>query len=93
MAEISHFTSQDRLIVAFDHRGGRYWTHETLDQLERRLDPEQFFRIHRSSLVNLEGRYEIESWGDGRLRLHYPHTGPLVVARGPAKRLKRKLGL
>lgn len=89
---ISHIVSEDRIIRVYDEEGQRYWTNETLDQLQRRLDPEQFFRIHRSSLVNLRGEFEIEPWEDGRLRLHLKGGKTLTVARERAKLLRERIG-
>jgi len=59
---ISHIVSEQRVIYIYDQEGNGYWTNETLDQLQKRLDPEQFFRIHRSSLINLKSQFEIEPW-------------------------------
>jgi len=72
--------------------GQAYWTNETLDQLQRRLDPDQFFRIHRSSLINLKSPFEIEPWQDGRLRLHLQHDKTLTVSRDRAKLLRQRIG-
>lgn len=91
--DISHIVSEHRLINLYDNKGQRYWTNETLEQLEKRLDPAVFFRIHRSSLINLQGTFEIEAWDDGRLRLHYLNGTILVVARGPAKELRGLLSI
>lgn len=92
-AHISHITSEHRLINVYDIEGQRYWTNETLDQLERRLDPARFFRIHRGSLINLLAPFEIEPHEDGRLRVCYSNGAVLAVARGPAKTLKQRMGL
>jgi DNA-binding LytR/AlgR family response regulator len=89
---ISHIISEDRIIRIYDDEGRRYWTNETLDQLQRRLDPEQFFRIHRSSLVNLRSEFEIEPWEDGRLRLHLKGDKTLTVARERAKLFREQVG-
>ena len=89
---ISHIISEDRIIRIYDHDGHRYWTNETLDQLQRRLDPGQFFRIHRSSLVNLRSEFEIEPWEDGRLRLHLKGDKTLTVARERAKLFREQMG-
>jgi DNA-binding LytR/AlgR family response regulator len=89
---ISHIVSEDRIIRIYDHEGQRYWTNETLDQLQKRLDPEQFFRTHRSSLVNLRSEFEIEPWKDGRLRLHLEGGKTLTVARERAKLLRERMG-
>jgi two-component system LytT family response regulator len=89
---ISHIVSEQRIIHVYDQEGHTYWTNETLDQLQERLDPEQFFRIHRSSLVNLKSDFQIEPWEDGRLRLHLKGGNSLTVARERAKLLRERIG-
>jgi DNA-binding LytR/AlgR family response regulator len=51
-----------------------------------------FFRIHRSTLINLTAKFQIEPWEDGRLRLHFNGGVTLIAARDPAQRLRAKLG-
>lgn len=89
---ISHIVSEDRIIHVYDQQGARYWTNETLDRLQKRLDPQQFFRIHRSSLINLKSDFEMEPWEDGRLRLHLEGGKTLTVARERARLLRERMG-
>jgi len=52
-------------------RGGKYGLRATLESLESRLDPDQFARVHRSHIVNIDEIAEIHPWfhGDYKLRL------------------------
>lgn len=52
-------------------RGHEYPLRATMANIEQRLDPERFVRVHRSYLVNLDYLAEIEPLdsGDARLRL------------------------
>lgn len=64
------------------HCGGQsHLLRETMDEIERQLDPQQFFRVHRSAIVNLARVREIHPLfrGDCELRL----------ADGTAVRLSR----
>ncbi|PCJ41248.1 MAG: DNA-binding response regulator [Moraxellaceae bacterium] len=88
---ISHIISENRLVQVYDLSNERYWTNETLDQLSSRLDPAIFFRIHRSCIINLENKLEIETWNDGRLKIYLPHDVVLTASRGPATELKKLL--
>ena len=90
---ICRIVSEHRLITVYDRNGARYWTNETLDQLQKRLDPEIFFRIHRSSIINMQADIELEPWDDGRLKVHFADGEVLTAAREPAKQLKQKMGL
>ena len=38
---------------------------ETMNSIEARLDPEKFFRIHRSRIVNMERIQEMQPWLNG----------------------------
>jgi two-component system LytT family response regulator len=65
---------------------------ETLNGLEARLDPEQFLRIHRSTLVNVERIREIQPLfhGDGVVVLR--DGTELPMSRGYRQQLRRFLG-
>ena len=74
------------------HAGGeRLLLRETMANLEARLDPDQFARIHRSTIVNLRRVKELEPWfhGDYVVRLHDGQK--LTLSRGYRSRLMEKL--
>jgi two-component system LytT family response regulator len=62
----------DRNNVVIYSRGGTYVLRSTLDALERKLDPAQFVRVHRSHIINIDAVKEIHGWfhGDYKIRLH-----------------------
>jgi len=91
VTRIAYITSEHRVVHIYDEDGNSFWTGETLEQLNRRLDPNQFFRIHRSSIINLSANFEIEPWDDGRLKIHFANDQSLTVARDPATRLRELL--
>lgn len=91
--DISRIVSEHRMINVYDRQSNRYWTNETLEQLQKRLDPERFFRVHRSGMINLMADFEIEPWDDGRLKIHFSDGEVITVAREPAKALKSILGM
>ena len=66
----------------------------TLSQLETRLDPEKFFRIHRSSIVNLNYVRKIEADSSGGYTITTLGRRPanLSVSRTAGKVLRNKLG-
>ena len=91
---VTHFYAQDKLTWAA--AGGK--THivdETITELEQKLDPARFFRIHRSTLVNLAYVQELHPWLGGGilLRLKDQNRTELQVARERATAMKNKLGL
>ncbi|MCI0417454.1 LytTR family transcriptional regulator [bacterium] len=56
----------------FHTTGGNYLVHEGISRLEEELDPEQFVRISRSIIVNIDQIRELQPWlrGDSRVVLH-----------------------
>ena len=86
--EISFIISEHRLINVYNNNNQRFWTNESLTQLESRLNPEQFIRIHRNAIVNLSAKFEIQTWDSGRLKLHFIDDRELIVSREYAKKLR-----
>jgi two-component system LytT family response regulator len=71
VTEIVRFEAE-RNNVAVHSRRGTFSIRATLESLEQRLDPQQFARVHRSHVVNLDAIKEIHPWfhGDYKLALH-----------------------
>jgi DNA-binding LytR/AlgR family response regulator len=77
--------------LVFVHTAGdRYVVNTTLAELEQRLDPARFFRIHRSTIVNLDHVVEIVPWFSGKYRIVVDDArrSELVLSRGRAKELR-----
>lgn len=90
--EVLWFAVEYRLVYA--HTGERpYMTNYTLRELEDRLDPEVFFRAHKSSLVNLRHVKEIVPWFGGRFKLVMRDAAGSEVAlsRAQARALRARL--
>lgn len=74
------------------HAAGRtHLIRETLKELESRLDPECFVRIHRSRLVNGNRIARVESEGFGEFVLTLAGGGTLRSGRGYGDRIRRWL--
>ncbi|MCY3820336.1 MAG: LytTR family DNA-binding domain-containing protein [Gammaproteobacteria bacterium] len=66
-----------------------YLVYRTLNELEARLDPAEFLRVHRSAIVRLDQILEVEPAGSGRYRVTLKRGGALTVSRGRAQALKQ----
>jgi two-component system LytT family response regulator len=91
---VTHFVSQDKLTYAVVD-GHRHSVDQTIVELERRLDPARFLRVHRSALVNVNCIHEVNSWFAGKVVLTLKdaqHT-QLPVARDRVRILKSRLGI
>ena len=93
-ARISHFVSKDKLTFACAH-GRDHVVDFTLTELEQRLDPRRFARIHRATIVNVPFVQELFPGVDGGLmvRLKDEQKTELSVARDRARELKDRLGV
>jgi two-component system LytT family response regulator len=94
VAAITHFATRDRLTHAVT-AGTDHVVDYGLADLEARLDPAKFVRIHRATLLNLDHLDEVQPWPGGRLlvRLKDGKRTELEVARDRVQSLKERLGL
>ncbi|MEP0547982.1 MAG: LytTR family DNA-binding domain-containing protein [Rhodothermales bacterium] len=72
---------------------GRHIVSHTLDALERRLDPERFMRVHRSSIVQLDHIREMIQWFSGRYKLVLTGGHEVIASRSRSKELRDRLSL
>jgi two-component system LytT family response regulator len=76
------------------HAGGRvHLLRESMRELEARLDPGRFIRIHRSALVNLARIRELEPHFHGEYVVVMQDGARLRLSRGRRGRLHRLLGM
>ena len=92
VADILWFEVQYRLVYAHTD-GNHYMTNFTLKELEDRLDPEVFFRAHKSRLVNLHRVKAIVPWFGGRFKLMMRDQGDSAVelSRAQARILRARM--
>jgi two-component system LytT family response regulator len=65
----------------------------TLEQLESRLDPEHFMRVHRSAIVQLDRIREMISWFSGRYKLVLDGGHEVIASRERSKALRHRMSL
>lgn len=94
VAKISHFVAQGKGTLAMTGAGSHLVDH-ALGELEERLDPRQFARIHRSAIVNLAWVAEVQTDHGGHLVVRLKDTArtELQVARDRARAFKERLVL
>ena len=91
---VTHFQALDKLTYAIAD-GRQHSVDQTIADLERRLDPARFLRIHRAVLVNIDWIQEVNSWFAGKVMVTLKdarHT-QLPVARDRVRALKARLGI
>lgn len=62
---------------------------KTMRELEGRLDPNRFLRVHRSSIIRLQAVREIVPWTKGRWKIHLKGGHQTLISRSGAQRLKK----
>lgn len=73
-------------------KGTSHLLRETMQNIEGRLDPRQFLRIHRSSIVNLDRIVELEPDYHGDYVVKLADGRRLPLSRSYRDRLKGRLG-
>jgi two-component system, LytTR family, response regulator len=93
VADVTHFYAKDKLTFAAT-REKHYALDLAITDLEPRLDPRHWLRIHRSTLVNIGAIKEVRTWFAGRaiVRLKDGKT-ELPIPRERVAEVKAKLGL
>ena len=90
--DIVYITSEDKLVFAYLFET-KYLINYTLEQLISRLNPDKFFRIHRSTIVNMDYVKTIETWFAGGYRMIVKDIKKteLTISRSAGKLLRQKL--
>jgi two-component system, LytTR family, response regulator len=93
LGRVTHFYAEDKLTYAVSE-GKAYCVDYAMSDLEKKLDPKKFLRIHRSTMVNVDWVKEVASLPGGALnvRLKDGNGTDLTVARDRAREFKTWLG-
>jgi two-component system LytT family response regulator len=93
LAQVTHFFAEDKLTYA-STPAKNYVVDHTISDLERKLDPAKWVRIHRATLLNIDHLQELDVWFGGRMlaRLKDAKRTELQVARDRVRPLRERLG-
>ena len=93
IADVTHFYAKDKLTFAATP-SKHYALDLAITDLEPRLDPRQWIRIHRSTLVNIGAIKEVHAWFGGKaiVRLKDGKT-ELAIPRERVAEVKAHLGI
>ena len=93
LVRVTHFYAEDKLTFAVSE-GKAYCVDYAIAELEKKLDPKKFVRIHRSTLVKVDWIKEVAPLPGGGLniRLKDGKSTDLTVARDRAREFKARLG-
>jgi len=93
--EVVHSSLVDESIVVATQTMSGTSNYRTLDELQTRLDPAVFWRVHRSHLVNITKIREIVPWFSRNylLKMKDAKATEIPVSRSQTRRLKEHLQL
>jgi len=93
--EIVHASVVDETLIVVTNSVSGTSNYRTLDELQARLDPAVFWRVHRSHLVNITNIKEIVPWYSRNyiLKMKDAKATEIPVSRSQTKRLREYLQL
>ncbi|MCH8843007.1 MAG: response regulator transcription factor [SAR324 cluster bacterium] len=94
VTDVLWFYVQDKLVSLVTREGESDTHFTTINEIERKLDPDVFFRIHRSTVININHIREIRTWFHGTLKVVMDDEASteLDVSREHSRRLRKQLG-
>jgi len=90
--DVELFFIDERSVFIRTFQGKTYDVDYSLDQLQQLVDPDQFFRINRNYLVNIDAVTKLVSYSSSRFKLElHPEfrADDLIVARDKASDFKK----
>src|ERR1700693_4262915 len=94
LARVTHFFARDKLTYAATAAKNHVVDHP-IQELEQKVDPRKFVRIHRAILLNLDYVHELHTWFAGRMmvRLKDEKKTELTGSGDPVGAVKERLGV
>jgi DNA-binding LytR/AlgR family response regulator len=88
--QIAYFFTSNELVCMVRKDNKRFLIDYTLEELEKCLDPVQFFRINRQFIAHLPAIQKIHTYFNGKLKLELLPTTPqeVLVSREKAQNFK-----
>lgn len=75
-SNIAFAYTQNKINYLVNKVGKHFPVDQSLEQLERELDPEQFFRINRSFIIGLDAIESMHQYSKGRVRIKTHPSAP-----------------
>ncbi|MCP4156140.1 MAG: response regulator transcription factor [bacterium] len=90
LERVAYMYSSHRITSSVTFEGKRHIVDLTLDRLEEQLDPEQFFRVNRQFIVNINAVAKVHTFFNGKLILETEpkYVEKLTISREKARQFK-----
>jgi DNA-binding LytR/AlgR family response regulator len=88
--DVAFFYTEHKLVFLVVQGGEKYVLDRPLYELEQLLDPQQFFRLNRKYLVNVEAIRQFQPYHRGKLQVHLdpPVAEEVIVSQEKASSFK-----
>jgi len=90
LADIDWIEASDNYVCLHSGRE-THVVRETMSELEARLDPAKFLRVHRSAIVNLDQIRELQPWFRGDYRVILRDGTELTLTKTHREKLESRL--
>ncbi len=91
VSDVIAFESEDRLVFART-ASGRFVLNITMKELEDRLDPEMFCRVHKQAIVQIAYSKEVHSLAGGHYLLRLTDGSEVQIGRNYARDFRARFG-
>ncbi|MEO0895933.1 MAG: LytTR family DNA-binding domain-containing protein [Bacteroidota bacterium] len=91
VSDILFFYSEDKATLFKTRDGQRFFLDYTLNELEDKINPDEFFRVNRQYLCRIDSIEKILTYSQRRIRLYLKHTGDdteVLVSREKVQKFK-----
>ncbi len=81
---IAFFQADNKLVYMVDLEGHKYFVDATIEKLETQLNPQLFFRINRSCIIQINALEQVKPYYNNRLRIWLKGALPedeIVISR------------
>lgn len=93
VVDIAYLYAEDKVVFLVTKDQKKYFVDDTLDELEQKLNPKNFFRLNRKYFSQLSAIERIEPHFNGRLKIKLRHRDDddIYVSREKAEAFKKWL--
>lgn len=88
VADILYFTSEESKTIAVTVKKS-YTVTDSLATLEKKLEHQQFMRVHRAFLINIDHLQELEPWGTSKYNVILDNDVSISVSRMYVKSVRK----
>lgn len=93
--EVAFFSADNKIVYLTDREGNRFVINATIDKLESELNPKDFFRVNRSTIIHAGVLEQIKPYPNNRLKLQLKNittTEEIIISRERVQAFKEWAG-